>query len=247
MILKEGIYHLTTPDLVSWWPFLLLAVCFYGLLPRIFLLIAGMVAQKKAIFGVDLNHVPCNRLWRRMITPRVETGGEEPAGRRMIRSGGPDETRSSLLKKGKPLKPGQEALILIPDDMVNSFSVENLQIFIKNEPGLIPKYQSPVSLDFEQDKIRLNRIITTDAVRNTLPVVLLQEAWQPPILENVYYLRRLREWIGEKTPIHIFLVGKPAPDNVFSNVDPNDWRIWREAVLRMEDPFFELNGLKTSS
>ena len=35
MVLKEGIYHLTTPDLVSWWPFLLLAVCFYGFLPRI--------------------------------------------------------------------------------------------------------------------------------------------------------------------------------------------------------------------
>ena len=26
MVLKDGIYHLATPDLVSWWPFLLLSV-----------------------------------------------------------------------------------------------------------------------------------------------------------------------------------------------------------------------------
>ena len=33
IILKEGIYHLSTPDLVSWWPFLCFSVFFYGLLP----------------------------------------------------------------------------------------------------------------------------------------------------------------------------------------------------------------------
>ena len=47
MVLKVGIEHLATTDLVAWWPFLCCSVAVYGLLPRC-LLFAHRLAQSAA-------------------------------------------------------------------------------------------------------------------------------------------------------------------------------------------------------
>ncbi|MEZ4566988.1 MAG: DUF2868 domain-containing protein [Desulfobacterales bacterium] len=77
MILKDGIFHLSTPNLVSWWPFLSFAVFFYGLLPRLMLLAAGILCQTIAATRVAFSTADGDRLLRRMRTPRVRTAGEK--------------------------------------------------------------------------------------------------------------------------------------------------------------------------
>ncbi|MFC1885924.1 DUF2868 domain-containing protein [Thermodesulfobacteriota bacterium] len=245
MVLKEGIYCLTTPDLVSWWPFLLLAVCCYGFFPRILLLLGGMIAQKRSMAKLDLSHVSCNRLWRRMTTPHMEFEGENPVDRNTIRPADPDGA-DSRLNENKPIKPVQEALVLVPDDIFGAFSVKILEALIKKEPGVILKQQAAISFDFEEDQKRLSEIIATDSFNENQPIVVLQEAWQPPITETFHYFRQLRQLLGTKAPIHIFLIGKQTPNESFSHVNHDDWRIWEQAVHQMEDPFLELNGLNTS-
>ncbi len=75
MILKDGIYHLTTGDLVSWWPFLCLCVFFYGLLPRLLLVGVGHWMKIRCIAGLTFDHAPCQRLLTRMTTPLVSIDG----------------------------------------------------------------------------------------------------------------------------------------------------------------------------
>ncbi len=75
MILKDGIYHLTTGDLISWWPFLCLCVFFYGLLPRLFLAGMGQWMKNRCLGGLSLNHASCQRLLARMTTPVVSIEG----------------------------------------------------------------------------------------------------------------------------------------------------------------------------
>ena len=69
MILKDGIYHLTTADLISWWPFLCLCVFFYGFLPRLVLVGVGQWMKKQSIAALSFDHASCQRLLSRMTTP----------------------------------------------------------------------------------------------------------------------------------------------------------------------------------
>ncbi len=245
MVLKEGIYHLTTPDLVSWWPFLLLAVCFYGFLPRIILLIGSMIAKKSALAKIDLNHVPCNRLLRRMTTPRVETLGQTQVNLERIPSENQNTNHLAPTQKPSAL-PGQEVWGLIPDDIADYLSVEDLNAIIKHMPGISLKQRIDISFDFEKDQETLELMTDKDSDDNGPMVLLLQEGWLPPISETFLYLRELREMLGTKALIHIFLIGKPTPDNAFTPVDTRDWQIWKQAIQKRSDPFLEINGLRNS-
>lgn len=53
IILKDGIAVLATRDLVSWWPFLCLGTFFYAVLPRGFLMLAGLLARHRALRRFD--------------------------------------------------------------------------------------------------------------------------------------------------------------------------------------------------
>ena len=75
MILKDGIYHLTTGDLISWWPFLCLCVLFYGLLPRLVLMGGGQWMKNRCLGSLAFNHASCQRLVARMTTPVVSIDG----------------------------------------------------------------------------------------------------------------------------------------------------------------------------
>ena len=72
----------------AWWPFLLCAVAFYGLLPRLILLVALEGRLRWRLRHLQLHHLQANALIRR-LQPTVETSvaedwpAEEPAGPRL--------------------------------------------------------------------------------------------------------------------------------------------------------------------
>lgn len=73
LVLKDGIYHLSTTDLVSWWPFLSLSVLTYALLPRVLLLILGIFAKRRSLANYHFDSWGIKKLLRRLVTPRVGT------------------------------------------------------------------------------------------------------------------------------------------------------------------------------
>lgn len=70
IILKDGIYHLATQDLVSWWPFLCTALVVYGLLPRLLLLMGGYIRYRHQLDALELRNPEIRWLLQRMTTPR---------------------------------------------------------------------------------------------------------------------------------------------------------------------------------
>jgi hypothetical protein len=76
LVLKDGIYHLSTTDLVSWWPFLSLSVVTYALLPRMLLLILGLFLQRRSLANYHFDTWGIKKLVRRLVTPRVATEPE---------------------------------------------------------------------------------------------------------------------------------------------------------------------------
>ncbi len=243
MVLKDGIYSLATPDLVSWWPFLILAVCCYGLLPRIILFAGGIVAQKRALATLKLNHANCVRLWRRMTTPYVET-----EGRRAFTGDAPQsdsKTGSNLPTDRYPsAETEQPAYLLISEDISRNLSAETLTPSLERIQGAIPMQHIAVSLDFEADREILVEGIASGDDKARSAVAFLQEAWQPPIAEVLSYVGDLRKLLGTESRIHIVLLGKTLSDSGLLPVARGDMQMWGQAVAAMGDPYIQVDALE---
>jgi hypothetical protein len=74
-------------------------------------------------------------------------------------------------------------------------------------------------------------------------ILLLQEAWQPPLKETELFLRELRQLAGERTPLTIFLIGKPSAQTVLTPVAPEQLQIWRQKMQALGDPWLEVQPL----
>ena len=76
-----------------------------------------------------------------------------------------------------------------------------------------------------------------------LIVVLLEEAWQPPIAEKLQGIRSLRESLGTKPKIIVVLVGRPENGNALTKVKPNDKRVWERQIQSLGDIQLRLENL----
>ena len=235
MVLKDGIYHLATEDLVSWWPFLCFAVLAYGLLPRVILLIGGLIAQNRALGKIDFDHSACERLLHRLGTPLLSTVGSPV-------SAGPlpgNESRSpeAGALDHEDMSPNKSLIALVPDDIFEGCPDDELAGVISRSLG----YQVQQKLRFGEDEKgdqgvldELSRMKWEDGPPN---VLILQEAWQPPIKEILFFIRDLRKALGETSKVHVGLIGRPITDTIFTRVKDEDWRAWHQKIEALGDPY----------
>ena len=117
ILLKDGIRQLATENLVSWWPFLVAALGFYGLLPRVVLYILAFAMGRRSLRALIFNHVSCDRLYERLTTQRMRSQaiGAEAARTDLpvestTQSGGPSASASITAAQN-------EAVILMSADV----------------------------------------------------------------------------------------------------------------------------------
>ena len=239
MILKDGIYHLATSDLVAWWPFLCFAVLFYGLLPRVVLFFSGRMTQKYLLDSIKLTNADCDQLIDRMTTPQVQFGNQEgplPKEAATKTSHEPViETDNQVIDK--------KYIVLIPNDIFETASDKDLKKIIGQ------------TLNGELvEKIRIDNIDTLETITGTnlIPskpgkdwdhILILQEAWQPPIVENIAFIKMLRQQLGNRTPILLGLIGKPNPETIFTRVKPVNWQPWKDKITGIGDPYLRVKRL----
>ncbi len=235
IILKNGIYDLATPDLVAWWPFLIFCVIFYGLLPRVGLLITGVALKAKTLAKLDFTHSPCERIISKMKTPVVASKGDKVAGY---------EHQDIDIKEKKHERKIWEArskdfIFLIPDDIFEEcdpVAIKNMvyEKFAWKITEII-KFGADYSADLE--------LIKKTATGKNRNILILQEAWQPPINETIRFIRDIREITGEKMLIKIAFIGKPGPDTILTPPDDNDMKIWNRKLKILGDPYLSIERL----
>jgi hypothetical protein len=239
IILKDGIFHLATNDLVSWWPFLLFAVFTYGLLPRILLWIAGAVAERRGIARLAFDHAEADRLFERMRTPGFATGGRPSAPRP------PDEVPRASIPQDIPETGGARGRIaLIPDEIYEACAGEELERVVDAALGYPVAGRVRVELDPEADGGRISEVARRLASGNgSVGILVVQEAWQPPIREHLVFFRTLREAVGERVRIDLGLIGRPGAGTVFTAVAPMDREVWRKKMSTLGDPYLRVERL----
>jgi hypothetical protein len=249
MILKEGIRHLATGDLVSWWPFLCLCVFFYGLLPRLLLFAAGLVQQRRALDRLSFAGRETARLVRRMLTPRVDTVGRRGPGEATA-SAWPlpaaSEEMVPVSVATAPQATGAEAVVLVPDEIYDDCPLEELGALVSRRTGLARLRPHRFGVPGDPDAEGLAALAGAIDGSGLSAVLLVQEAWQPPLQETAALLDRLRRAAGETAPMFILLIGRPAGDTIFTPVVPEQLTVWRKKMEAVGDPGLEVLPLVVS-
>ncbi|MEA3347867.1 MAG: DUF2868 domain-containing protein [Pseudomonadota bacterium] len=242
MILKEGMYHLKSADLASWWPFLSLAIFCYCLLPRILLLGVGFAGCKRARAQVSFHRTDYNQLLFRLQAPRLKAG---------IRNR--EQVSSSITAVPVPEKNGAvegetqgfalsgSLVALIPDELFAECDPQELDLLCRQAFGYGVRERFRINAEEIDDSSIFANLKSRS--ESCPPLFILQEAWQPPIQEMLIFIRELRKICDDETPIIVALVGKPELETIFTRPAETDLLIWRQKVATLGDLSLQVSSL----
>lgn len=233
IVLKEGIYHLATENLVSWWPFLIFCLLFYGLSVRGSCYLIGIWMEKKSLQRIKLNSAPCRRLIQRMLTPLVSTQAPPE----------PIKLKNDHIAGSEVFKPAADRhllpqLVLIPDDIYNTLPFENFnQVLISH--GFSDKEHLKFMSDYDSDQ-QIKKYLGQQDWNSSTGLFFLMEGWMVPLVDFLTYLEEIRSIIGRETLITVALIGHPTEKTVFTTVSPDDYTIWQRKIQTLGDPYLTL-------
>jgi len=246
MVLKEGAAHLATIDLVSWWPFLCCAVLVYGLLPRCLLLVLGLLRQRQALAQLHFATLDLRPLLQRMTAPRIDTNGVrevEPAEKERPAAAAPAATAWVVPASAPAAEGVGRIFVLIPDELDGDPLRAALHGLLRPEfggGGFEWIRQGEPGLAEAETLAPLGVAAAGGAVAG---VLLLHEAWQPPLKETEGVLRELRRTVGERIPLTILLIGRPTGHTVLTPVDPEALLVWTRKMQALGDPWLTVRPL----
>ncbi len=245
IVLKNGIYHLATADLASWWPFLIMCLLVYGVFPRILLLFFGWLMGRRVKATTALDTPQCKALLRRMQTPLVTTQAPQEAVE-TTESIQPSATKGIKQKKNM-LSDSLPQRVLAAIDIYQQFSdPKELQNQL-TAFGFQPQEITPFLADYNEDQQLLKQLATLTQNRKNEDIMLLLEGWMTPLISLLSYIKDIRRNTRPETNITVALIGKPE-ETVFTAIRKKDFSIWQQQIASLADPYIHtiaLAGIKT--
>ncbi len=248
LILKDGIYHLATPDLVSWWPFLLLSVFFYALLPRIVLFLVSVYLEKRKLKKLKFNSAEARQLLRRMCNPHIDTKGErrgDSGGHEAVSLPDNNCPKTDKVHKTKQKHISLEKVfVAIPEELHELCDIGRLSSTLKNNHNLESEYFLVFADELSAPGlIRDIRAEAEARKEDVTMLVIVMEAWQPPIEEINHFLKELRDGIGREVLLNVVLIGKPDKNNILTRVEDQDYMVWQNRLAKLADPYLQVTRL----
>ena len=217
----------------------------YGLLPRLLLLALGLWRQQRALDQLHFASLGFRPLLQRLTAPRLDTNGtvaQQPRAKTVFPAE-PINAAPAFPAAAMPesTSTAQTRALLIPDELFDDCPRDQLASLLAPEGQgtlFFIRYGMPGS---EQEP--LAPLHKARAEQQFSSILLLQEAWQPPLKETGQFLRTLRQTVGPSLPIRILLIGKPTPATLLTPVRSDHLQIWTKTLQAMADPFLDLYPL----
>lgn len=236
IILKDGIYHLATGNLIAWWPFLVLSLFFYGLLLRLAFSVFGRLMEDHALARLDFDNAACLTVIRRMRTPVFSTQAA-PEPTQLDYADLATASDNTGQADAPHLLP---QVMLVPDDIVGLCLPDKL-IPLMRDRGFAIKSVHTFMTGYDEDEEVKNILI--EQCRNPQDgLFILMEGWMPPLVSFITYVKDLRQILPEKTMIHLGLVGRPVRSG-FTPLAQQDLAIWRKKMSTSRDPYLHIFSL----
>ena len=192
-------------------PFVCFSILCYGLLPRLLLLIMGMWQQRRALSRLSFSTSACDRLIQRMPAPQVRSAARAYTS---ANTNAPVSVQTDLATIPVEIKPEittDPAMIFVPEEIDGQFNNEDLNERIAHILGLKVISRIRIEMDPLTDMTLLEASLSRNSISlKGLRIVILMEAWQPPIRETISWLNSLLTALEKETGIIIALTVKPA-------------------------------------
>jgi ABC-type cobalt transport system substrate-binding protein len=202
--------------LAAWWPFTVLTLLTYGLLPRLVLLAVSVVRLRAAERAVLLDDRGVTALVDRMASAAVETAAAEHAE---------SLAAPSADAADYPQATGRARAVI----WEGCVSAERAREHARKRLGLdlVAVVEAGGSRTLGADRQALDALTATDPGT----VVVLTPAWEPPLLELLDFLGALRKRVGTEHSI----VVAPVADTA-STVTAVEHETWARAIGKLRDP-----------
>ena len=202
--------------LTEWWPFTVLAIVTYGLLPRLALLALAAARLRKATAALLLEDPGVTALLDRMGAPEIETTAAD-------HDTAPGDRAGPLPAAPPALADGACAVI-----WEGSLGIDDARRYARERLGVNVQTiaEAGGGRALSADREALERIAASGA----RAVLVLTPAWEPPLLELQDFLRELRSRVGDAS-----IVVSPVPDAARAVTD-TERDTWTRAMAHLRDP-----------
>lgn len=232
ILLKDGIVNLVSSDMAAWWPFLCLAVIFYTIIPRVFLLFTGIFFERRSLKKTFLNSNSADTLIRMLTSPQMVV----EKNRSELNTNPETDDNFNLVTGNGAFTSGGTLIALVPEDIFSPEFTLRLEEKVREKSGIIDE-TIQVTGDIDEDFDIITTLHQKFEPGSSGSVLIVYESWLPPIKETIDYIKSIREHSGKRITITIWLSGKPASfNNEYCDVEDTDFKIWNWKILAMGDP-----------
>jgi hypothetical protein len=217
----------------AWWPFLLVSLLAYGLAPRSIYLAVAAVKVRGELAGARLDHAEFQRLRDRLKRPHVETRapGADPDALLPAASGNNGEKGVLDLGAG-PIAALTWGGVGLDEDRLAAALEARFAI----RPGVS---YAVGGIDAGADRIALEALA---AAGGEGAVVLVVEAWEPPVADYIDFVGELRRVLGKGRPVVLALCNR-GEDGALLPADSAQCTQWRRRLAELGDPWLRVESL----
>lgn len=206
-------------ELGRWWPFVLMTIFVYGLLPRIFLAVLSYWQVRAATRRLLEEGPEITALLDRLRAPRVDFEGQSDDGEV------PEQQETAALAQLE-ITPGSMVIIwneaLAHDQVTKWLSARGAHDAVT----IAAAEWQPTS----EQREALRRTSKNGAPRPSR-LIILTKGWEPPLLAFKDYLALIRDVLGNG-PVFVIV----PLDISRSEISPADREVWAHALAGLEDP-----------
>jgi hypothetical protein len=204
----------------AWWPFTVLALVTYGLMPRLVLLAFAATRLRAATKRLLLDDPGVTALLDRMVSPEIETSAPDAGATH----GAERHTEIGVARAAPRPVTGDAAAVVWQECMPAGTARDYARLHL----GLdVTSVTAAGGGELAADRTALERL----AAGAGRTLIVFTPAWEPPLLELLDFLAELRRRMGPATSI----VVAPVPDGPRAVTDV-ERATWTRAIARLPDP-----------
>lgn len=211
------------PVAPGWWPFLFASLACYGLLPRLLIYALASWQVRRTVWHIALHHPETRELFLRMERP-VYTIHASPSA-----SPSRPPEAAALSTPDAPMRPNGRCVVFTwAGVQLDDAAIGHL---LQRQWGADMVARHHVGgLDVSSDTAALTAL---DRHSDIDQVMLVVEAWQPPIGDYVDFVRQLRHQLGDGPMIWVLLYHRDPHGQV---IPPrkSDLEQWRKTLERTD-------------
>ncbi len=231
VFLKEGVAVLDSGDLQAWWPFLCMAVLFYGLLPRLGLLAAGGLGQRRALRSLSFSDIRCVSLLRRMRGAGLRVESDAQADRAHEQGAAPASA---------PVADGGVFVVLPREVESREGGGESWRQAV--ERALSARCEGHLVTALDADAVA-DEISGIGASLGESDLLLLLEGWRPCTGEVLDFIRSLRSAVRRSRLLRVGLLGRERSDRWAVPVEDELFSAWLRRLGTLGDTHLSVHNL----